>query len=196
MINQPMHSGESEEDMNPFALELLEALLQEEPLYPWNPAALETEEYLTELEQSFTLLDSSDLEEITCGAETLFSHLHQCWASSSSETSGLKGFLANKFGELVPSSWLEAIAEQAEQIVSANLSPLHQLIECVKPLLSEWAEEDLQIFARPLAYSMRGTNFIKQSPWDELSEIDKIRLSMVVAQDALLQLQTETTNIP
>ncbi|MGK7877420.1 MAG: hypothetical protein AB4426_30205 [Xenococcaceae cyanobacterium] len=180
---------ESQEALNKFSEEFLEALLQEEAIYPWNPAEPEAEAYFAELEQNFSLADWSDSEEIAPRAETLFSHLHQCWASST--ISRVKKSLFEQFGDFVPSEWLELIAAQAEQIVSANLSPLQQLVQCVKPLLENWAEEDLQVFARPLVYAMRGNTFVRQAQWDELSSIEKVRVSMAIAQYAFSQLQAE-----
>lgn len=191
MTDQPIHHEESDSNLNQFAGELLEVLLQEEAPYPWNPADPETEAYFTELEQSFSLLDSGESDAVASEAETFFSHLHQCWATSG--TARVQNFLAERFGDCVPTSWLEAIVHQAEQIVAVNLTPLHQLVECVRPLLSNWTDEDLQVFARPLVYAMRGQVYVQQAPWNELSEIDKVRLSMVIAKDALGQLEAENS---
>ena len=88
-------------------------------------------------------------------------------------------------------SKLDKIIDKAQEIVYLNLSPLEQLIQCVKPLLSNWSEDDLHIFARPLVYQMRGTTEFKQAPWDELSEIDQVRLTMKIAQDAIVQFQKQ-----
>jgi hypothetical protein len=196
MTNQPINHGEFEGSFNPFTGDFLEAILQEECPYPWNPADPETEAYFDRLEQQFSCLDSSDSDELISQSEALFTQLHQCWTSATSPTATVKQFLTERFGKLVPFSWLEAIAEQAQQVVAATThsSPMHQLVECVKPLLSNWVEEDLQILARPLVYAMRGeTISVREEQWDKLSEIDQVRLTLAIAQEALMQWQAESS---
>ena len=198
MANEPIRAQNSKKALNQLSEEFLEALLQEEAPYPWNPAEPEAEAYFAAIEQNFSFEDWSESEEIAPRAKTLFSHLHQCWESI--DASRVRKSLAQQFGNLVPSSWLEAIAERAEQMFSANISPVQQLVECVKPLLSNWTEEDLRIFARPLAYAMRGSTekatesavkLENQVQWDELSQVEQVRLSMAIARYALVQLQAE-----
>ena len=201
MTNQKtklMAHQENEEALQQCHEELLEALLEETVTYPWNPSAIEAENYFMELEHNFSLEEFSDSEEIAGKAENFFSHLDQCWSSQTKFR--VKESLLTKFGKIAPVSWLEMIADQAEQIVEAKLSPLNQLVECIKPLLSNWAEEDLQVFARPLVYAMRGSREVatenalsleKQLTWDDLSEIEQVRFSMEIANYALLELQAE-----
>jgi hypothetical protein len=38
---------------------------------------------------------------------------------------------------------------------------------------------------------MRGTNVIKEAPWEELSEVEKARLTLLIAEEALNQLQSK-----
>jgi hypothetical protein len=187
MNNQPIRHIKLEDSLDRFAGEFLEVLLQEEGCYLWNPTDPETEAYFERLEQNFSLIDSLDLEEITPQAERFYSCLHQCWEST--EVLQAKKSIRQRFGHLVPSDWIDAIAEQATRIISENLSPIDRLVACVNPLLSNWGEEDLQVFARPLVYAMRGDNGVKVAPWDELSEIEKVRLSMKIAQEVLTELQ-------
>ncbi len=187
MTKKNIPHEESEASQNPLAEELLEVLLQEEDYYPWNPADPDAEEYFTELEESFSLVDALGSVELDNQAETFFAHLHQCWPSPAK--SNLRTALVEQFGSLLPIAWLETIIEQAERSVSQNLQPINQVVECIKPLWSSWTEADLQLLARPLVYAMRGTTPSKEVAWDELSEVDKIRLSMAVAQDVLEQVQ-------
>ncbi len=187
MTSKSMPNHQSEEFLNRFAGEFLEVLLHEEGCYPWNPADPETEAYFEQLEQNFSLIDSWDSEDISDRAESFYACLHQCWESTS--TSQVKQSIAQRFGCFLPADCINAIVEQATQIISENLSPIDRLVECVQPLLANWGEEDLQVFARPLVYAMRGENGVKIAPWDELSEIEKVRLSMKVAQEVLMELQ-------
>ncbi|OKH24828.1 hypothetical protein NIES593_06320 [Hydrococcus rivularis NIES-593] len=187
MTNQPIRHIKSEDSLDRFAREFLEVLLQDEACYLWNPAEPETEAYFERLEQNFSLLDSLDSEEIAPQAEKFYDCLHQCWESA--EILQAKQSILQRFGHLVPCDWIDAIAEQAARLIAENLSPIERLVACVNPLLSNWGEEDLQVFARPLVYTMRGDNGVKVAPWDELSEIEKVRLTMKIAQEVLTELQ-------
>jgi hypothetical protein len=187
MTNQPIRENKSEDMLDNYTGDFLEVLLQEESCYLWNPADPETEAYFEQLEQSFSLIDSSESEEIASQSERFYATLHQCWESTQSNR--VKESLFKRFAHLAPSDWIDAIAEQAERIISENLSPIDQLVACVQPLLANWGEEDLQVFARPLVYTMRGESGVKVAPWDELSEIEKVRFSMKIAQEVLMELQ-------
>lgn len=178
---------ESEDTLNSLKEELLNLLLEEDVAYPWNPGDPEAESYLSELEANFSLVDCLDEEELSLKVNSLLSSLNHCWDDI--EESNMEQSLIAKFGAYIPSHLLETITQQAEEIISLNLSPLQRLIECVKPILSHWAEEDLQIFARPLVYAMRGSNTIKEVPWEELSEVEQVRLTMKVAQEAIKHLE-------
>lgn len=192
MNKQPIYS-ESEEAVNTLRSELIKAILEEDISSSWNPDALESEICLLELEDNFALCECLEPDELAEGAERLFSHLNHCW--SNTDTSLVKLSLWEQFGQFVPSHQLEQITAYAQEIISLNLSPLEQLLQCVKPLLSNWSEDDLQIFARPLVYAMRGTTELKQAPWNELSEIDQVRLTMKIAQEAIHQFQRQNSQI-
>lgn len=199
MPNQSIRDEDYEDYLNQYTLELLEVITKEGTPYPWDPAEPEAEAYFAELEQGFPLGEWLNSEEVAARAETLFSQLHDCWASL--PTSSIQESLSQRFGNLVPSAWLEAIANRAQQVISTNASPLEQLVLCVKPLLSNWAEEDLQVFARPLVYAMRGkpyedaestlsfVRWARRAQWDDLSPVERVRLSMAVTQYALIQLR-------
>lgn len=198
MTSQPIHYENYENMLSGIQGELLEALLQpEEDFYPWNPAEPEAEEYFAELERGFLLSNWQD-DEIKLASQAFFNQLHNtCNQLVLSATDRLKISLSQRFADFVPQSWLDAITSRAEQIFSANLSLAEQLVLCVKPLLPNWAEEDLFVFARPLANAMRGIdsaeeelpNGIRQREWTELSQIEQVRLSLTIAHSALLQLE-------
>ncbi|MCU0534441.1 MAG: hypothetical protein MUD14_11175, partial [Hydrococcus sp. Prado102] len=155
--------------------------------YPWNPADPETEVYFEQLEQKFSAIDSFDAEELDSQSERFFTCLHQCWDNI--ETNRVKYNVIQRFGHFVPCDWIDAIAEQATCTISNNLSAIDRLVACVKPLLSNWDSEDLLVFARPLAYTMRGESSVKVAPWDELSEIEKARLTLKIAREVLIELE-------
>ncbi len=197
MANQPNWNPNSEEYLYN-TTELLDAIFQEEDIYPWNPTTPEAEAYFADSERDFSLTNSLDSTEIESLAETFFSHLNQCWNSSAS--SRLQESLAVKFGQLVPEDLRSQVIARAEEICTAPISLMNQLLQCVQPLLANWGEEDLEVFARPLVYAMRSSparvteiekKFVPQAPWNQLSQIQKARCTIAMAHFALLQLQGE-----
>ena len=188
MSNQPLTSTASPDSLNSMKEELLTALIEEEePIYPWNPGDPEAEAYFAEIEQEVSLFEGLTAEEIDAQAENFLAQLHQSWTVT--ETCSREQSLYQQFEELIPKSCLETILRQAKQIAQENLPQIEQLVQCVKPLFASWSDEDLLIFARPIAYAMRGTPTIKQASWDELPEMDKVRLSLSIAKEALSQIE-------
>ncbi|MGH2412608.1 MAG: hypothetical protein ACRDEA_02705 [Microcystaceae cyanobacterium] len=82
MANQSMYYKKSAEVRQQISAEFLDALLQRELSYPWNPADPEVETYFAESEQDFFLLHLPESEDFASQAETLFSYLQQCWNSA------------------------------------------------------------------------------------------------------------------
>lgn len=201
MTSQPIHYQNCKDALSGTQGELLEVLLlSEEDFYPWNPAEPEAEAYFAELERGFLLSDWQEEEEIKSASQALFNQLHQCWASAADS---LKPSLAERFAAFMPQTWLEAIAKKAQQIFPTNLSLADQLVLCVQPLLPTWAEEDLLVLARPLAYAMRGNSdstdedipsSIRVGEWTELSQMEQVRLTLAVARSALFELKNSTGN--
>ena len=200
MSRQPIQYDYCEDALSAVQAELLEALLQpEEAVYPWNPAEPEAEIYFAELEQGFSLLDWQEDEEVESASQALFDRLHQCWTSPAiAAEEALRTSLSERFAALMPQAWIEAIAHKAQQLFSTNLPLADQLVLCVKPLLPSWTDDDLSVLARPLAYAMRGSSqqsseaipsTIRATEWTELSQMEKVRLSLAAAHAALVQLQ-------
>lgn len=205
MSSQPMQYKNCEDALSSVQGELLEALLQsEDDFYPWNPAEPEAEDYFAQLEREFLLESWQEVEEITQASQALFNQLHQRWTSSRVVAEdNLRQSLSERFAALMPAAWLEAIAHKAQQIFSTNLSMSEQLVQCVKPMLPNWAEDDLLVLARPLAYAMRGKTepesevppgFVRPVEWTELSPMEQARLSLAAAHSALIQLQNSSDN--
>ena len=178
--------------------EFLELVLGSQTVYPWNPAMPESEAYFLENEQHSTILEWSSQEEIDTRAEAFFSQLHSHWSSVGSDA--LLVSLLEKFGNLVPKSWLEEISQQAQEVIAANISHTNKLVQTVKPLLSDWMEADLEVFARPFAYATRGSvnteldlGLVNEnSPdWQSLSSVKQARYTVMIANYALLKLQTK-----
>ncbi|MDY7012066.1 MAG: hypothetical protein SVX43_00465 [Cyanobacteriota bacterium] len=176
--------------------ELLELILQDsnEVSYPWNPADSETEAYCARLEREFTGIEEGDELESNARSASFLGQLQQCWASG--ETAGTRKSLVDRFGDCVPHDWLEKIAHQAQALLSSSFSPTEQLVECVKPLLGNWAEADLYVFARPLAQAMRSATQPEPETrnWEQLSQVERAKYVMKIARYALVELGTTNGN--
>lgn len=187
--------------------ELVQLLWQEEEVsYPWNPLAPESEAFFAELEQEFTLEDWSATE-IRTRSAAFFSEIEQLWPENvpNGILVRLQASLSDRFACRVPSHWLDAIATKASELIDATgypapaMSLMDRMIQCVQELLPNWAEDDLQVLARPLAYAMRGAEAetvelalgaVRPLDWTELSEIERARLSLAIARIALDELET------
>lgn len=165
--------------------ELLDQLLTTEDRYPWNPAT--AEDYFVAVEAAVEGFDWP-AEEWESRAEQLFNRLEACWAPE-----GVAQALQRRFAQTIPAAWLQEIASQAQKLATSSLSPLEQLVECVSPLLTDWSMEDLNLFARPLAYAMRSGTPATPSPgdWQSLTPVEQARYTLQVAQYALEAAQTQ-----
>jgi hypothetical protein len=170
-------------------IDLLATIVQTDVAYPWNPAQLESESYLTALEEEFALSDSFSDSDIAQKSQVLFAQLEQVWL-----TTALQKSLREKFAR-VPQDFLTRIAQSVQNATVKYQSLADQMVECVLDILPQWAEEDLQVLARPLAYAMRevdseGAQLVMAArrPWAQLSEIEQARVSLAVARYAISQL--------
>ena len=170
-------------------MELLATIVQTDVAYPWNPAQLESESYLTALEEELALSDSFSDSDIAQKSQVLFAQLEQVWL-----TTALQKSLREKFAR-VPEDFLARIAQSVQKATVKYQSLADQMVECVLDILPQWAEEDLQVLARPLAYAMRevdseGAQLVMATrrPWAQLSEIEQARVSLAVARYAISQL--------
>ncbi|MGA7933955.1 MAG: hypothetical protein WCA35_10445 [Kovacikia sp.] len=164
--------------------------------YPWNTIDPEAEEFFTELEQGFPS-DIWSADELASRSSKFFSYADQLWSATT-----LQNSLAQKFNTRMPQELLLAIANRAHQLISSSQSLAEQLVDCVQDLLPNFAAEDLQVLARPLAYAMRNGEShravestlekVRLLKWEELSEIEQARLSLAIARTALTELEEKT----
>ncbi|MEC4983126.1 MAG: hypothetical protein SAJ37_09490 [Oscillatoria sp. PMC 1068.18] len=195
MQNQSNYGRNYEHRLERVQAELLELILEEDSVYPWNPTSPEAEAYFAALDSGID--EWLDMEDVPQRSEHFFSMLHQCWEVVPSQE--LESSLLKRFGSFVPAELLSAIATGATQVVTTNLSHLEKLVESVQPILSYWAEEDLEIFARPLAYAMRGKNNLEatifheeMAAWEQLSSVEQAKATMAIANYALLHIQEQS----
>ena len=169
-------------------MELLATIVQTDVAYPWNPAQLESESYLADLDQEFALFDSFSDSDIAQKSQVLFAQLEQVWLATTLQKS-----LGEKFAR-VPQDFLARIAKSVQNATFKYQSLADQMVECVLDILPQWDEEDLQVLARPLAYAMRDADpegvelvMATQRLWAELSEIEQARVGLAVARYAISQ---------
>lgn len=173
--------------------------------YPWNPADPQTEAFFTDSDIP-SIFDGWQDEEIAHRSQSFFDRLGQVWAPAT-----LQSLLAERFSARIPQSLLAAIAQQAQAALSNTQKALNtslsvadqlseQLVQCVQAITPTLATEDLYVLARPLAYQMRNGGLqdaidstlsqVPQTEWEQLSEMQRARLSLAIARFAINELQT------
>jgi hypothetical protein len=183
----PHTSAEAETD-------LMNCLLASSTIdYPWNPADPEAAEYYAVSDSIFDLDDWSEAE-ISERSHSFFESVRDCWANSPSPEAAVSPLAAMtaKFGSRVPEQWLAKIAANVAALATSNLEPVEQLVQSVGDLLSNWATDDLLVIARPYAYAMRCNtgvenpdNVVRPIEWTELSELERAKLTILIAQYAI-----------
>jgi hypothetical protein len=161
--------------------------------YPWSLLDPNSETFFAEAEE-FSLFENCQETEIAKRSSDFFAGLHHRW-----EALSLQETLIQKFAMRVPQELVTAIAQRAEQVVSASVSLSDKLVESVQdvlPWLTRWTLEDLELQARPFAYAMRDGNTkvdsnVRTADWQELSDVDKAKLSLSVASYALTELNKQ-----
>jgi hypothetical protein len=193
MSNQSMCQTEPKMQLTA-SEELLNLLLAEDDLYPWQPTRADA--YFEDCDRAFAIDEALDETEIEARARGFFAQIQHCFEET--EAVSVASALLEQFAS-APQDWLEAIAERAKLLVTHDLNPVDRLVECVKPLLNQWSEDDLFVFARPVALAMRSYTPSETSPasldeieWESLSSIEKARYAMNVAQCAFEHLEIES----
>lgn len=187
-------------------LELLQLVLQgdadsQDPAYPWNPAT--ADQYFEALEQEVAQAGWSD-EDLTEQGQIFANYLNQVWAEfepmpvvQSSVAETVSANLFQQFAARVPQQLLNTIVERAQQVALTQLSLADKMVQCVQDCLPSLGTEDLQVLARPFAYSMRGADSemlevalrsVRCEAWTELSGVEQARLSLAIARYAIAQM--------
>lgn len=181
--------------MSNVELDLLYTILDERTPYPWNPAQVESEAYLTELESAWE--EAGTEASLTSGWQGFSAQLEALWAGQATgAVATLKAALQERFSVRIPANLLDALAQQALALADNGRPLIEQLVACVQPVCTGWNSDDLSVLARPLAFSLRDgqgdildlhINAIRQVEWDSLSDLEKARLSLAAASVALAQ---------
>lgn len=207
MTNHPNHSL-----VPPFQaqaeLELLQFILEEPVVYPFNPIEPEAEAYFSALEQEMLAVGWS-VDELEQQGHQLSQRFDELWSTLTTPTpvvslDALSSFLHQRFAARAPKQLLTHIAQQAQQVAVQNLTLAEQLVQCVQGCLPTWGEDDLQVFARPLAFAMRAPepstmestiDEIRTVAWENLSEVEQARLSLAIARYALAHVTSDATDL-
>lgn len=177
---------------------LLDAAGESAGEYPWQPADPAAWSYWQQAEAAGESLDISAAE-ATQGWQALSHQLDQQWASQVS----LPQQLEQKFAGRLSPALSQQISARAIELVASGRPLADQMIACVQELLSGWAEADLRVMARPLAYAMRdgrrdgnqdetlelAIRSVRQAQWADLSPMEQARLGLAAARYALDQLR-------
>ena len=167
--------------------EFLHVILDPAHPYVWSPSEPIAPCLLEDVATAGESLDITE-EEATEGWQTLSVQLESLWATPS-----LSQRLDQKFANRLPSDLIEQISVKAQQVMASGRPLAEQLITCVQEMLVGWDPADLQVIARPLAYSMRGQEEIldvtiesmRNTDWETLSPIDQARISLAAARYAI-----------
>lgn len=171
--------------------DFLEAIALEDAAYPWNPEDPESEAYFTKLEAEFAESDFMANTDIVNGSQKLFAKLEEKWSEFAVNNSAFE-----KFGRRMPEEILSKLANSIREISEkanqtlGGLSLSDRLVYCVAEIMPRWNIEDLEVLARPMAYAMRDSQLdpvestlanIPEVDWQDLSEIERARLSLAIA---------------
>ncbi|NEP82294.1 MAG: hypothetical protein F6K17_15470 [Okeania sp. SIO3C4] len=195
MNNQPSRSQFSANNSTQVELDLLNSIFLDDIAYPWNPEAAESDAYFDSLEQELPLSDLLTDVEMTSACKQFYSQTDRLFCVIDIQNS-----LSEKFSGLAPKNLLNNLGKIAVNIVDqvnrlgSILSLSDQLVHCVSEVLPGWDLEDLEVMARPLAYSMRSSQddpventlaTIQSNSWSDLSEVEQARLSLAIALYAI-----------
>ncbi|NET01743.1 MAG: hypothetical protein F6K61_14445 [Sphaerospermopsis sp. SIO1G1] len=206
MINQINGLNECQVSPSSVELDFLATLLEaEDQTYPWNPADQESDAYFLQLEEQFACDDLLE-QELAGRSHDFYQNLDTIWTHLSSNkdqdekpSKSIKVSLNEVLGSVIPSNWLNTIAEKAAEIASTESSVSEKLVECVQCLLPHWEADDLLVLARPYAFSMRSNeqqnlvsiiNNIEDREWTSLSEIEQAKVSLAIANYSFKQLSS------
>jgi hypothetical protein len=173
--------------------ELMAGLLAASTIdYPWNPADPDTADYYAHTDGHFSLDDWSDTE-IAQRSQSLSARLQSVWETTALDaTASPLVALTARFGTRVPHPWLAQIAANVSSMATSQLEPVDRLVGSVRDLLTNWATDDLLVMARPYAYAMRcdpgvdnPDNIVRPLDWADLSELERAKLTILIAQYAI-----------
>ncbi|MGF1523934.1 MAG: hypothetical protein ACFBSF_16575 [Leptolyngbyaceae cyanobacterium] len=180
-------------------LEMLHSVLDDDASYLWNPSDPTSTVYLDKLEDAFAAGDlSGDI--FKSQWSRISQQAEQLWGNQSST---LAISLIQQFESRMPAQLIAQIAAKAQEVSDGGLALVDQLVDCVQVVVSGWEVDDLQVMARPLAMAMRDSRgeildialrSVRQTDWDNLSDLEQARLTLAIARHALDEIAKEAAN--
>ncbi|NEP43903.1 MAG: hypothetical protein F6K35_33660 [Okeania sp. SIO2H7] len=168
--------------------DLLEAIALDDTAYPWSLTEPESEVYFARLEEDLVESNFWTNTDIVNGSQKFFAKLEEKWSEF-----GVHKSLFERFGNRMPQEILSQLISSVDRALG-SLCLSDRLVYCVAEIMPQWAVEDLEVLARPLAYSMRDSQgdsvestlaTIPEVDWQDLSEIERVRLSLAIALFAM-----------
>lgn len=177
-------------------LDLLHSVLSSTPSLPWHPYSPATAQSLDQLEQDVDNEFGDDLE-IASQWSQVSALAAALWAAPGAS---LLTTLTQKFGTRVPQQLLAQLATQTQAVANNGQTLIDQLVTATQAVMTEFATDDLQVMARPMALAMRSgaddpvdsvVESIRRVDWEALSNLEQARLSLAIARYALAELETD-----
>ncbi len=177
---------------SPEELECLRELLASNAIVqpddpPYDPMDPEVETQLTILDHYWSLIPSPSMDPLA----QAFDRHWEAMALEAAIPSDPLPHLVQNLPQLPQAHW-ETILETLSTVMDdASLSLIEQLATLIAPLFPQWHREDLLVLAHPYGATLRSNpcpTDIGTSPeftWDDLQDLDKIRLSLVAARLAI-----------
>lgn len=181
------------------------ALLDRLHLEEDSPYAWQSLEFHPQLDRELPI-DDGDLgwtdAAIEAGATRFFQTLDRLWEQTNvdiaEETSPLAR-LHQRFGERVPADLLTTILDRAAALTGkverSGQAAIAQLVSCVDGSIVGWSSDDWRTIARPYALAMRDqsarSTVSEDVAWDDLSKIERAKLSLEITLAALEELQRD-----
>ncbi len=185
------------------------ALLDRLHLEDDSPYAWQSLEFHPQLDRDLAI-DDSDLgwteEAIEAGATRFFQTLDGLWDKASVDTAEVTSPLARlreRFGDRVPADLLTTIIDRAAALTGkverSGQAAIAQLISCVDGSIAGWSSDDWRTIARPYALAMRDQSarsaVSEDVAWDDLSKIERAKLSLEITLAALEELQLDDAQL-
>lgn len=194
-MNESTNSKAAIDQQRCLELALLQSVLDDEATYPWDPTDPQAIAYLDQLQSEFGELSDDEFDSQWNQVSQLATNLWETVADDS-----LMAALVQKFGTRMPRQLLTQLAATVKTTAQSGGTLMDQLVTSAQTVLTDWAVDDLQVMARPLAMAMRSggqdeildvtLQSIRQVDWEELSEVEQARLSLAIARYALNEVKT------
>ncbi len=200
-MTSPMSSSHSDfQILDQAKADLLSALVSPPPIYPWLPHHEDSEAYFADdpLGDDDPLIESALAE----GWQRFSAQMTSQWANASApRVATIIQRLKTQLQISLSDDLLHTLATAVATLEANRQTYLDRLVACAQAVLPTWDAGDLAVLARPLVYSLRdghseildlNLQSIPQADWQNLSDIERARLSLTLAAFALKVVDQES----